>query len=270
MLGFFYRMTLKKILGSQSHWQLNKELVKVTGDLRVAFFLSYLIDCENYYGEAFFKIASDITEDTYFSTKLQSKFANELKSLGLIDTFLKGIPAKKHFLIKHDKVLSIFGLKQVSPIGQNLDIPEGKTMLAEKGNTNKNKVIRIDNKNTTIGGASKIKENKKKQVEYLIENLRLTLQETVNSGPIIGLIKKHGIDAVNMEISEALKSMPDDTKNKTGFVVARIKDQSYAKSLEAKKQKESAAQTKRKAAAQKIKDGGYAHLKGKPLMPEIN
>jgi len=105
---------MKNLLSSTAFLVVNKELAKKIG-LNETVLLADLISKEQYFiennkmtDEWFFNTAKNIQADTTLTSHQQRKAIKNLKSLGIIETKLIGIPAKQHFKIMEIKLLSYF------------------------------------------------------------------------------------------------------------------------------------------------------------------
>jgi len=133
---------MKHLLSSTAFLVVNKELAKKIG-LHEVVLLADLISKEQYFiehnkmtDEWFFNTAKNIQADTTLTSHKQRKAIKNLKSLGIIETKLIGIPAKQHFKIIENKLLSYF----------NASCEEIKQQDVKKTQTvNKNKEITINN-----------------------------------------------------------------------------------------------------------------------------
>ena len=132
---------MKHLLSSTAFLIVNKELAKQVG-LKAAVLLSDLISKEEYFISKgmtdgwFFNTAKNIESDTSLTSHQQRKAIKNLKDLGVIETKVVGIPAKQHFKIIENKLLSYF----------NTSCEESVKQVVKKTQTiNKNKEIRITN-----------------------------------------------------------------------------------------------------------------------------
>jgi hypothetical protein len=104
---------MKHLLSSTAFIVLNKELARQVG-LKEAVLLADLISKEEYFiangmtDGWFFNTAKNIESDTSLTSHQQRKAIKHLKSLGIIETKVVGIPAKQHFKIIENKLLSYF------------------------------------------------------------------------------------------------------------------------------------------------------------------
>ena len=136
---------MKHLLSSTAFLVVNKELAKQIG-LNETVLLADLISKEQYFKEKeysnyemggwFFNTAKNIQDDTTLTSHQQRKAVKNLKSLGIIETKLIGIPAKQHFKIIENKLLSYF----------NTSYSKSKQQDVKKTQSiNKNKEITIKN-----------------------------------------------------------------------------------------------------------------------------
>ena len=137
---------MKHLLSSTAFLVLNKELARRIG-LKEAVLLADLISKEEYFiangmtDGWFFNTAKNIEADTCLTSHQQRKAIKRLKDLGIIETKVIDIPAKKHFKIIENKLLSYF----------NTSCEESVKQVVKKTQTiNKNKEIRITNKDISI------------------------------------------------------------------------------------------------------------------------
>jgi hypothetical protein len=132
---------MKHLLSSSAFLVLNKELARQVG-LKEAVLLADLISKEEYFiangmtDGWFFNTAKNIERDTCLTTHQQSRAIKRLEDLEILETKVVGIPAKKHFKIIENKLLSYF----------NTSFKESDKQVFKKGKTiNKNKEIIITN-----------------------------------------------------------------------------------------------------------------------------
>lgn len=152
-------MSLKHILGQNSHWQVNKKLAKEVG-VEAALLLSEFIDCHDFYEKKgqlidfenelyFYETSEKIEENTTLGYKTQKSCISILVQKGLIKIKLKGLPAKLHFTICEDNIWNLFKtsiaekVKLVLPKGENLNSQKGETLI-------NNIIIKTDNKEEII------------------------------------------------------------------------------------------------------------------------
>ena len=158
---------MKHLLSSSAFLIVNKQLAKQVG-LKGAVLLADLISKEEYFMANgmtdgwFFNTAKNIEEDTCLTSHQQRKAIKSLKDLGIIETKVVGIPAKQHFKIIENKLLSYF----------NTSCEESAKQVVKKTQTiNKNKEIRINN--NTISN---------RRDEFVFEILSFDYDESILNG----------------------------------------------------------------------------------------
>ena len=138
---------MKHLLSSSAFLIVNKKLAKHVG-LKGAVLLADLISKEEYFiangmtDGWFFNTEANIEKDTTLNPYQQRKCLKTLKTLGVIETKRKGIPAKQYFKINEANLLKIIScLKNEQLVLSKLN------NLSVKNETtiNNNKEIRITN-----------------------------------------------------------------------------------------------------------------------------
>ena len=138
---------MKHLLSSSSFLIVNKRLAKQVG-LKGAILLADLISKEEYFlangmtDGWFFNTAKNIEEDTCLTSHQQRKAIKRLKDLGIIETKVVGIPAKQHFKIIENKLLSYFNTSCEESAKQVVK----KTQTINKNNNNNNNKNNISNR----------------------------------------------------------------------------------------------------------------------------
>jgi len=158
---------MKHLLSSSAFLIVNKKLAKQVG-LKGAVLLADLISKEEYFiangmtDGWFFNTAKNIEKDTCLTSHQQRKAIKNLKDLGIIETKVVGIPAKQHFKIIENKLLSYF----------NTSCEENEELVVKKTQTiNKNKEIRITN--NTISN---------RRNDFVFEVLTFDYEESILNG----------------------------------------------------------------------------------------
>jgi hypothetical protein len=156
---------MKHLLSSSAFLIVNKQLAKQVG-LKGAVLLADLISKEEYFISNgmtdgwFFNTAKNIEEDTCLTSHQQRKAIKSLKDLGIIETKVIGIPAKQHFKIIENKLLSYF----------NTSCEETAKLVVKKTQTiNKN-----NNKNNN--------NISKRRNEFVFEVLSFDYDESILNG----------------------------------------------------------------------------------------
>ncbi len=171
---------LNSILGSNAYWQVNKKLAKHFKCNNTALLISDFLSKENYFSENtknfdgwFYNTQEMIEEDTNISPYQQRKCIKNLQEAGFIETDLRGLPAKLHFKILHNKLLSFFTTSPEVSLEQ-----DAKFLYTNKNKVNKNK----RNKNKGI----KMDENKFSPNEPGIQNVSVSQEAEKKAPPISG------------------------------------------------------------------------------------
>ena len=138
---------MKHLLSSSAFLIVNKQLAKQVG-LKGAVLLADLISKEEYFiangmtDGWFFNTAKNIEEDTCLTSHQQRKAIKNLKELGIIETKVVGIPAKQHFKIIENKLLSYFN----TSCEESAKLVVKKTQTINKNNNNNNNNNNISNR----------------------------------------------------------------------------------------------------------------------------
>ena len=158
---------MKHLLSSSAFLIVNKQLAKQVG-LKGAVLLADLISKEEYFMANgmtdgwFFNTAKNIEDDTCLTSHQQRKAIKSLKDLGVIETKVVGIPAKQHFKIIENKLLSYF----------NTSCEESAKLVVKKTQTiNKN-----NNKNNNNNNISN------RRNEFVFEVLSFDYDESILNG----------------------------------------------------------------------------------------
>ena len=138
---------MKHLLSSSAFLIVNKQLAKQVG-LKGAVLLADLISKEEYFiangmtDGWFFNTAKNIEDDTCLTSHQQRKAIKSLKDLGIIETKVVGIPAKQHFKIIENKLLSYFN----TSCEESVKLVVKKTQTINKNNNNNNNKNNISNR----------------------------------------------------------------------------------------------------------------------------
>jgi len=138
---------MKHLLSSSAFLIVNKQLAKQVG-LKGAVLLADLISKEEYFISNgmtdgwFFNTAKNIEEDTCLTSHQQRKAIKILKDLGIIETKVVGIPAKQHFKIIENKLLSYFN----TSCEETAKLVVKKTQTINKNNNKNNNNNNISNR----------------------------------------------------------------------------------------------------------------------------
>lgn len=108
---------LKKILGNQSHWTLNKELVRKIG-ITETLVLQHLIDLqENIFEDEFYQQIDRISEELTIGEWKVKECLKTLKEHSLIEIVKKGMPAKNYYRVYGKAVLEMIS-KELPPVSR--------------------------------------------------------------------------------------------------------------------------------------------------------
>ena len=138
---------MKHLLSSSAFLIVNKQLAKQVG-LKGAVLLADLISKEEYFiangmtDGWFFNTAKNIEEDTCLTSHQQRKAIKSLKELGIIETKVIGVPAKQHFKIIENKLLSYFN----TSCEESVKLVVKKTQTINKNNNKNNNNNNISNR----------------------------------------------------------------------------------------------------------------------------
>jgi ribosomal protein L9 len=184
-------MKLKKIIGNQAHWTLNKVLVKELG-LRNTLLLQHFIDLsENFFnGDEFYQQRERIMYELHLSEWDVKMALKELKDSGVIFVKRKGMPQKNYYKVNTEKVFSILkeeGLQQERRNPTDLlevinSEEESSDKLVENYPTSEEDFSQQDGRNST-DQEKKQEQNKQEQNKQEQNNIKKELNNT-NTGLI--------------------------------------------------------------------------------------
>ena len=160
------------LLASDNYIVVNKDLIKEFG-INTALMLGELASEYQYYyknnmleNDMFFSTIENIEENTGLSKHQQKKALDELKSMGIIDVIVKGLPAKRYIKIDINVLANKFA-NNWQTSSEKISKLEGKKVA---GNNN-NKII-IKNSNIDYSYSYK---------ETLFELIENNIGRTLNS-----------------------------------------------------------------------------------------
>lgn len=155
-------MGIVKLLANNGYFVVNRNLARLIG-LNEAIIFGELCSEYDYWesrsmlddGEWFYSTADNIEKNTTIKRKTQDRTIASLKEKGLIETKLKGVPAKRYIKINEQVVGNL--------LGQN--VQTGLVKMTEldgsKGTTNNNKLNNNNNSNKYIDDIWSLYPNKK-------------------------------------------------------------------------------------------------------------
>ena len=135
-------MSILKLISGGSYWVINKPLARLVG-VDAALLFSDLSQAQNYWNQKtnkedyFYKVETDIEEDTTLSPHKQKKARARLQKAGILKTKRKGLPAKIHYLIDKEcqnKLLNFLGTGEEKIKEQD---PKKFEITKEYNNSNK-------------------------------------------------------------------------------------------------------------------------------------
>jgi len=173
---------MKHLLSSSAFIVLNKELARQVG-LKEAVLLADLISKEEYFiangmtDGWFFNTAKNIEDDTCLTSHQQRKAIKSLKDLGIIETKLVGIPAKQHFKIMENKLLSYFNPQLLKK--RKLVIKKAKTSCVESEQLAVKKTQTINKNNNKNNNNNNISNRRN---DFVFEVLTFEYDEILLNG----------------------------------------------------------------------------------------
>jgi uncharacterized phage protein (TIGR02220 family) len=183
-------MSLLSIIAGNSYWIINKNLAKKVG-LDAALLLSDLAQAQLYWNEKlnredyFYKVESDIEEDTTLSSHKQRKARATLSKAGILKVKRRGVPAKIFYFIDESciKNLLLNFLTTGSKKNEELEV--------KNFNVTNNREIIIDSNNITDI------EEEASSIPYLeeLKQILLLFQELTGVGfkiPSPSKVKNYG------------------------------------------------------------------------------
>jgi DNA-binding Lrp family transcriptional regulator len=150
-------MKLKKFIGNQAHWTLNKELVKKIG-LAETLILQHLIDLqENIFEGEFYQQQERISQELSLSDWTVKNGIKTLKEAGLIEVIKKGMPSKNYYKVFPKAVIELMAKEDLQPVSENSTHKSEISQLVEIQPSSEEKF------NSLVGRYSTDKEKKQEQ-----------------------------------------------------------------------------------------------------------
>ena len=174
-------MGILQLISTSNFITVNKDLIKVLG-LEEAILFGELASEYDYWNNKneiedgyFYSTIENIEEKTTLTAYKQRKCLENLKSKGIIDIQIRGIPAKRYIKINEEKVVEIFNNKLL----KNLTTGCKKTSQLE--------VKKLNGNNNIINNNIKKEKNKKRKTfeEVIAENncseeLEITVRDFID------------------------------------------------------------------------------------------
>lgn len=184
-------MSMLKQLASSNYISVNKSLIKIFG-LTEAVLLGELCSEYDYWEKneklednMFYSSVANIEENTGLSDYQQRQAIQSLKSCGVLETELKGLPATRYFRINEDKLFSY--LRTSSEKTKELDV---KKLKSNNNITNKNKEINNNSKELLTTQRSLLEKPKKKNLYQKCVDLINDYTENEELRTVLGLYLK--------------------------------------------------------------------------------
>lgn len=139
-------MSIKKILGLQSYWQINKELAREIG-LEATLLLQHLVDLkENHFkkGTPFYQQQKRLAKELGLSEYQIRNATKKLVEYNFVSVKREGIPPKYHWTIHDVNLYSFFNLTYKDEEIEPLKVKKVNHKHKEKQDTNKNNNTNID------------------------------------------------------------------------------------------------------------------------------
>lgn len=149
---------LKKILGNNAHWTINKELAKDIG-LDATILLQHFIDLQYSFFEdgGFYQQQNRLVEDLPLTIDYLRKATKVLIDKGFITVVKKGIPAKNHYTV-HEGIILAYLSSITSSISEvSLEVSQKDDLTSTRKTTNtKNKNTKNKNTNSDASRQTRI------------------------------------------------------------------------------------------------------------------
>ena len=141
-------MQLKKLISNNAHWAINKSLAKDIG-LEATILLQHFIDLQSSFFQdgGFYQQQDRLLEDLPITIDYLRKATKLLVSRGFISVVKKGIPAKNHYTVHDEYILSYLAgiTSSTSEVSLEISKKDDKESIRDTTNT---KNINTKNKET--------------------------------------------------------------------------------------------------------------------------
>jgi len=156
-----------QVFHSKSFYSVNKKLVQKFG-WEMAGFISNLIDKYNYFytrgmleDGAFFQTHANQSEQTSVTEWTIRKHKNKLKEMGILDTYMKGLPSKEFYKLDIQKLVDF-------------------VFKSEKLTANTLGILRSNATDSVLLYKENIYKENKEEKNICIENQKIQKNETIN------------------------------------------------------------------------------------------
>jgi len=165
---------LKKIIGNQAHWTLNKELVRKIG-LTETLVLQHLIDLqENIFEGEFYQQIDRIAEELTIGEWKVKECLKSLKEYGLIDIVKKGMPAKNYYKVYGKAVLEVISKELPLVSRKSTDLLENPQLEENQPTSEVESNSLVSRKSTDQEKKQEKELNKKETRASVIQNRAIT------------------------------------------------------------------------------------------------
>ena len=165
-------MSILNLLSSSSYLIINKDLIKALGFEETLLVGELASEYVNWYkkgkldNDFFYSTIDNVEKNTGLSRYKQAQALNTLKKLGIVETKLKGLPAKRYIKIYEEKIEQVIQDQMYKDFMHSCKTgnrPDCEKFTTNNNNINNNKnnnnyYSNLDNSNTLIYSSNYIKE----------------------------------------------------------------------------------------------------------------
>lgn len=181
-------MKLKQLLGQNSFFVLNKQLIKKLG-IHETLLLSAFIDADALFGtDWFYQTIETIEELTTLNRSQQDKAISCLIKHGMLEKKLMGMPNKRHFKINKSNITNMIVISDEQCCKNDQISLSENTNNVVKSDNNKDNNINIINKDNTIniviesfnefhGTRKKICNSNKKYLKNIYDSMIINISD---------------------------------------------------------------------------------------------
>ena len=204
---------LKKLLGNNAHWTINKELAKNIG-LDATIVLQHFIDLQYSFFEdgGFYQQQQRLLADLPLTIDYLRKATKVLENKGFLSIVKRGVPAKNHYTVHEENILTYLSDITSSASEAPLEVSQKDDLTSTRDTTNtKNKDTK--NKDTNLDATRQDGKNKP-DIEILLDKIIERYPGSINSrGPMLKALKQLNTE----ERKLALKNIDRYTKAWEGW-----------------------------------------------------
>ena len=227
---------LKKIIGAQAYWVINKDLANDIG-LDATLVLQHFIDLQTTFFKdgGFYQQQSRILEDLPISLDYLRKAVKVLQKKGFLSVVKRGVPAKNHYTVHEEHILAY--LSSISS-----SVPETRLEVSQKDDKHQ-ELNNSKNKDTNIDGAS----DNKWDILYDKVIVGYPKNRLQSKTPVIKLLKtlsKEEISLIIRNKDRYLKASNGYTKNLRKYIEEECWTEEWLKAEETNNNKSDITNTK--------------------------